>query len=626
VVYSLYRKNENALAGNNEGLFSSFPATLASGVTSNTTNQNLARWASFLVGNIAANGFSQASFDYTADLRQKAIEAYAQDEWRFRPNLTIYYGVRYSYFGSPYDKNGRLTNFEPALWSAAQRPQVTGLGVRVVAAGVPTGNWCNGIIVNAQNFTTGPPLLNCTPTPSPYGKYVVDVNKTDFAPRFGIAWDPFKKGETSIRLGYGMYHEQVLNGTALQNIGLNPPFQITATSPAATRLDNPVAAPTQSATVQSLRALQTNWNTPYMQHWSLDFQQQIGKDTVVTAGYFGSRGVHLIGVTELNALAPGVARASQCAVGSAYYAQTPAPTLVNCQPQGYVFRNNASGTVVPENPNGTNTDILILDQVRPYRGFRSIAIIQPRYNSTYHSMQVSAVHRFSEVSQVNLAYTWSKNLTDNQTDRSTAPVDGYDSKAEWSRATLDRRHVFNVNYIYELPFFQDQRGFAGKVLGGWQVSGIVTYNTGLGFTPITSNFDPAGLGIINTNPTARPILLCDPNANAPNTPQRYFDTSCFQANPSNTTNTRLAGFQNVIGNAGRGIIEGPPTFRVDFTLAKSFRFNESMSLQLRGEVFNVFNHTNLRGFSSLNNTSTLFGVVGTVRDPRTMQLGAKFYF
>jgi len=622
VVYSKYRKNENALAGNNEGLFNTFSTTLASGVTSNANNQNLARWANFLVGNV--NGFSQASFDYTADLRQKAFEAFAQDEWRIKSNLTLYGGVRYSFFGSPWDRNGRLSNFDPTQWRAGDAPQVTGLGNRISGvAGVNTGNWCNGIIVNSQNVQTGPAVFNCTPTISPYGKFIMNVSKKDFAPRVGLAWDPFGKGRTSIRMGYGIYHEQVLNGTLLQNIGLNPPYQVTATVSVATRLDAPAAGVASSATVQGLRAIQTDWKTPYMQHWSLDMQHQLDSKTVVTVGYFGSKGTNLIGVTELNSVGPGVARASNCAVGAAYYGQPVAPTLVNCQPAGYVFRN--IGTA-PENPNGTNTDLLILDQIRPFKGYRSIAIVQPRYNSNYHSLQISAQRRFSGASQINFAYTWSKNLTDNQTDRSTAPQDTYNIAGEKSRATLDRRHVATFNYVYEIPYFGKQRGFSGKLLGGWQLSGILTWQTGLPFTVTTSNFDPAGSGIINANPAGRPNVWCDPNAGAAHTATQYFNTGCFIGNPANTLNTRLAGYQNVFGNAGRGIIEGPGTRRIDFTVSKNIRFGENFRVQLRAETFNVFNTTNFRGFGSLNITSALFGTIGTVRDPRTMQFGAKIIF
>ena len=83
-----------------------------------------------------------------------------------------------------------------------------------------------------------PGVTPCNPVASPYGKYVIDVSKTDFAPRIGIAWDPFNKGKTSLRMGYGIYHEQVLNGTFLQNIGLNPPYQQTA-SATNTVLNNP---------------------------------------------------------------------------------------------------------------------------------------------------------------------------------------------------------------------------------------------------------------------------------------------------------------------------------------------------------------------------------------------------
>jgi hypothetical protein len=214
-------------------------------------------------------------------------------------------------------------------------------------------------------------------------------------------------------------------------------------------------------------------------------------------------------------------------------------------------------------------------------------------------------------------------MTDNQTDRSTAPENSYDSHLDYGRATLDRRHVFTANYIYELPFFKAQDSFVGKVLGGWQASGIVVLNSGLPFTVTTSSYDAAGLG---NNPAAiagnRPNVLCDPNANAPHTRLQYFNTACFQANPA----ANPTGLPNTPGNSGRGIINGPPTKRVDFSMMKNLHFTENLGVQIRAEAFNVFNTTNFRTFSSLNITSGVFGQIGTVRDPRTIQLGLKFLF
>jgi hypothetical protein len=99
--------------------------------------------------------------------------------------------------------------------------------------------------------------------------------------------------------------------------------------------------------------------------------------------------------------------------------------------------------------------------------------------------------------------------------------------------------------------------------------------------------------------------------------------ACFQANPANTVATNGP---NVFGNTPRGIVQGPSTKRVDFTMTKNIRFNESVRLQLRGEVFNIFNHTNFRSFASLNITAATFGQISAVRDPRTMQFGAKLSF
>jgi hypothetical protein len=607
-IFSLYRKNENALAGVNEGQYSGFNTpgatanVLAPGVTG-TINQNRQLWANFLQGtNIT---FTQASFDYTADLRQKTIEWYAQDEWRIRKNLTFYYGVRYSYFGSPYDKNGRLSNFVPALWNRAVAPLVTGAGNRVAGS----GNFCNGMIVNAQNFTTGPSAFNCTPTASPWGKYVVDVPKTDYAPRIGLAWDPFGKGKTAIRTGYGIYHDQVLNGTYLQIIGLNPPYQQTVVI-TGTRLEQPLPPGSSinvvaAATASNIRAIQPDWNTPYTQHWSLDVQQQLTNKTIVTVGYYGSKGVHLIGSYEINELPPGFAISrgtTGCATGTSTTPTAP------CQVAGTAFFSTAASA--------------ILDQIRPYRGYRSINMITPQFNSNYHSLQISALQRFSGSSQVNLAYTFAKNLTDNQTDRVTAPQNSYNIKHDYGLASLDRRHVLSINYVYELPFFRKQNGFTGKVLGGWQASGIVTYFTGVPLSAVTSAFDAAGLGLIPALVAgARPNVLCNPNVGGARTQQQWFNTTCFQANPLSTA----TNIPNVVGNAGRGVIEGPPTTRVDFTLSKNIRFGETMRLQLRGEMFNIFNHTNFRAVQT-NVTSTAFGQVLSVRDPRVIQLGIKFYY
>ncbi len=618
-AYSKYRKNENALIGDatgaNQGIFTTFGTALPVGVTASTLNQNLARWANFLVGN--ASTFVQGRFDYTANLIQSNIEGYAQDEWRFRPNLTLYYGVRYSRFGQPNDRNGRLSNFDPALYSLANAPQVTGAGNRVAG----TGNFCNGMFVNTNNPQTA---TNCTPGASPFGDEITKTPNLDFAPRVGLAWDPFRKGTTSVRAGYGIYHEQFLVGFAEQIIGVNPPYQQNFTI-SNTRLDNPAGSTTNppSAAASTIRGMDTDWKTPYMQHWSLDIQHQLNSKTVFTIGYYGSKGTHLVGVTEINDLPPGLALNSLCAPGN-NTPTTPGVTLVRCQSPGYAFRNTAT-TIAQGNPNfvGTTTftDNAILDQLRPYRGYRSITMLQPRYNSNYHSLQFYAQRRFGGSSQASASYTWSKNLTDSQNDRSNAPQNTFDIPSEYSRATLDRRHVFTMNYIYELPFYKSQQGAAGKLLGGWQASGILTYNTGLPFTITTASFDAAGLG---NNPAAiagnRPNLLCDPNSSAPHTQQQWFNTACFQANPA--VGTSVA---NVPGTAGRGVVQGPSTARIDFTMTKNIRFNESMRLQLRAEAFNVLNHTNFRTIGT-NITLATYGTVTAVRDPRTIQLGAKFIF
>jgi hypothetical protein len=600
-TFSSIRKHENSLGGTNEGTYgavssaptvcTTLPNTPAGCDRVNGTSSVNQLWANFLLGNFQT--FTQNQFDLTADLNAKSYEAYAQDEWRIKSNITLYYGLRFSRFGQPWDRNGRLTSFNPFLFNRSQAFQVFGNGNRVPGSGNPL----DGIVVNNQVSVPGA-------IESPFGKSVAPT-RNNWAPRVGIAWDPFKKGTTSVRAGYGVYYDQL--SFSFEETGLvatNPPFQQVITiNP--TTLDNPLGGSTTvSNAVQNVAGIDPNFKTPYVQSWSLDVQHQFGSKNIVTVGYYGSRGVHLTGLVDLNLLPPGYA-ISLGATGCAPTAGSTTVKSVPCQVAGQQFTSS--------------TQELILNQIRPFPGYGAVRYLESAFDSNYHSLQVTAQRRFTRSSQVNLAYTWSKNMTDAQNESATAPQNTYDLKAEYARANLDRRHVLSVNYIYELPYFQNQENFEGHVLGGWQISGIVTYFTGLGFSPATSSNDPAGLGLLGSSPSsARPDLTCDPEANASHSfDQPWFNITCFPNPPAGV---------NRVGNAGRNTISGPSTTRFDATLAKSIRFSESLSLQLRLEAFNIFNHTNFTTFTSLNNTSASFGRMGGVRDPRQLQLGIKFLF
>ncbi|MCA1816221.1 MAG: carboxypeptidase regulatory-like domain-containing protein, partial [Acidobacteria bacterium] len=196
-----FRKFENA-GGGNQGTFSfsgttrptaTTPGVPAGAAVVTSSNAFLQQWANFLLGNVSS--FTQTRFDITADIRARNHEFYGQDEWKVRPNLTLYYGARYSLFRQPTDANGLLTNFDPAAYNPARAFGVDPLTGNRVGAGDPL----NGIIVQGQN--------------SPFGNKVGSEDNSNIGPRVGLAWDPFKDGKTAIRTGYGIYYDVPLYGT-----------------------------------------------------------------------------------------------------------------------------------------------------------------------------------------------------------------------------------------------------------------------------------------------------------------------------------------------------------------------------------------------------------------------------
>jgi hypothetical protein len=226
--------------------------------------------------------------------------------------------------------------------------------------------------------------------------------------------------------------------------------------------------------------------------------------------------------------------------------------------------------------------------------------------------------RFSGSSLFNLSYTWSKNLTDNQSDRSNAPQDTFNRHGgEYGLASLNRTNVLTANYVYAFPWFKNQGGAMGHLLGGWEISGITTYASGNPLTATTSSVDPAGIGFLGPSSAGpRPDMVGNPNNGAPNTIGQWFNTSAFANVPAGVIRP---------GNAGRGTILGPGYGRWDFSIFKNFKVREPLNIQFRTEMFNVFNHTNPLAVST-NVTASNFGQITSTRDPRIIQFGLKFSF
>jgi hypothetical protein len=591
VTYHHYQKTENN-GGNNASTFA-FDTTGAIVPTGTSTTEAGERraaqqWANFLMGKVSS--FTQSSADLTPDIRANQIEAYVQDEFRLRQNLTVNLGVRYVQYRQPIDARNELDNFDPSLWKAANAPLIdpkTGFIV-IDANGNPTqGDPLNGIIVGGKN--------------SPFGAKIAADDNTAFEPRVGFAWDPWGDGKTSIRSGFGTSHDFIAFGNYELNIFGNPPFVQSITIPT-TSFDNPAAgAPSISAIPKTLRAVGLPFKTPYITQWSLDVQHQFPTDILLDIGYYASKGTHLPGFIDLNQPQPG-----------AYISQL--------------------GMAAPITSALTNR----LNAIRPFPGYGPISDFVDIFNSNYNSLQTSVSKNWKDGSLIRANYTWSHNLGDvdpttpagystssNSGVGHTAPQNTYNIPAEYGPTQLDRRNVFTADFVYSLPFLRAQQGLFGHVLGGWELSGIVTANSGIPLTPRNNipaggaaSVDFAGQGCLGSSPCILgPNQVGDPNAGAPHRLLQWFNTSAFVPNTT----------PGAPGNARKGSIIAPGYQRWDLSLFKNFKLWETGALQFRWETFNALNHTN---FNAVNTQfgSTLFGQVTSARDPRIMQLGLKLNF
>jgi hypothetical protein len=392
---------------------------------SGTGSFNFPTIAAFIAG--TANSFSVALGNQASSIAQGALGFFAQDSYKLRPNLTLELGLRYDWNMTPTERYDRFIVFDPARAS---------------------------LVRASQDIDE-----------------VYQQNNKNLQPRLGFAWDPFNDGKTSVRAAYALLTDQPMTSVVLGTTA-NPPLAIPLTFTGPIRFDNALelARPVGLAP----QTIDHGFNNAYTQSWNLNVQRALTHNLAVMAGYFGSKGTHLILRRNINQPVNGV---------------RPFPAL------------SASSSILPGTPLGNITQV------------------EGTGNSSYNALWLTANQRLIRGLQFNASYTWSKSLDYNSL--STGGVitqNSYNLRADRGLSDFDARHRVAFSALYELPW----RG--NRVVEGWQFAAIVQAQSGNPVNIVTSNSTVNGVANTLRPDVTGPIKLVG-------SVDRWFDTSVFVAAP-----------------------------------------------------------------------------------------------
>ncbi|HTS08677.1 MAG TPA: carboxypeptidase regulatory-like domain-containing protein [Candidatus Eisenbacteria bacterium] len=585
-------------------------------------------FADMLMGNIAS--FSQGSNQLKFYNRYKIFEPYLQDDWRVNDRLTINLGLRVSMYGTYRDRYQHAYNWDPTVYAAgiANAPKVDGDGSVTGSAGAllpGVGNPLLGLVqcggkggtYTIGGFTDtvgGNPNAGC-----------LNGHLFNPAPRIGFAWDPKGNGKMAIRGGYGIFFEHA-NGNEANTEGMegqtSPLLQSQAQNniPGYLNIGNASLgfAPTFPSSFYSIPK-SVVW--PYMQQYHLDVQREMPGHTVLTVSYVGSKGTHLGRQNNLNQLYP-------TQTGDNPYNPGQQISDADCNSLANVGLPNVTGVVNGKTLTGQTAINLQTacgndpNPYRPYLGMSNITRLENKSSSTYNALQISAR---KSVGALNLsaAYTYSHSIDDSSDRYDGSFVNSYDPSSNRASSNFDQRHMLNVGYVYDLPFFR-KTGLAHAMLGGWQWSGIVAFSTGtpLNVTNGTTYGDNAGVGN-GVGTGSYPDVISNPRQNVP---ARSQVTSSSYAGYFYDPNAFVAPTGLTFGDVGRNFLRNPSRTNFDMGLFKHFQIKESMAFEFRAEAFNIFNHTQFGATGTGGLGGSGFLEISSAHLARILQFGAKFIF
>ena len=557
------------------------------------------------------------SIDLPGELQRKFrtldYNVYGQDDYKLTPHLTVNLGFRYDRIGQFSDALGRTSNFD--INRADPNPPVSGS-----LAGFVVGSNFSGAI--PDGVTKSSSLLA-----------IAGDGQNTLNPRVGFAYQLPNSDRIVLRGGYGIYHETPTGQPNLQLL-LNPPFsefrQVQGTANGAANWANPIApfsgsfpnfTPYSPTTALSLFTLANNSRPAVIQHFSLNTQTSLTRNTVLEVGYLGTRGQHL--------------------------------AIVRLPDQA--LSASAANPIRGETANTTANIALRV----PVPGFSTSAFQQSEStgSSWYHALLVNFTQRFKNGSQAQVAYTWSRSLSDTL-GASTGPNGGVrqgnqnDPRADYGPDTFNRPNRLVANFVYQIPTPFSATSLAGEALGGWGATGVIEIQSGHNLSITNTNLNNA-FGIngqeqdfVQIVPGCRNDQL-GTHGSVTSKVNNYFNKSCFTTPPvigaEEPAGTCVAplpdgncpAIATGFGNSKPGIVRGPAQNNVDFALQKRFSFKvrgEQANGEFRAESFNTFNtpqfgDPTLAGAASAYYDSPSFGVINTTSvAPRILQLAVKFSF